>query len=106
MIGSVGTFDFKAANYTTPNTFSFENVTFTSTPQVTTGAPCAEFTAELQNGSSFPLAACAFDVAIPGDQSSGVVGQAVISFANQTMPHVGVMLLPDRTAYVLVRVGP
>ena len=92
VIAGVGTFDFRAANYTVPNTFSFDNVTFTSTPEVTTGAICAEFGATLQNGSSYSLGACGF------------FQQSTISFTKQATPQAGVMLLPDRTAYVLVRV--
>jgi len=98
-----GTFDFRAANYTTPNTFTFENVTFTSTPTVSTGAVCAEFNATLQDGSSYSLAACAFDVFLQNGQSSGSVGQMVLSFTTQATPQAGVMLLPNRSAYVLVR---
>lgn len=103
VIMGVGTFDFEAANYTTPRTLNFENVTFTSTPQVTTGALCAEFTATMSNGSSFPLAACAFGAYVGNGQTSATVIQSVISFSNQTKPQVGVMLLSDRSAYVLVR---
>lgn len=101
VIGSIGTFDFRAANYTAPNTFIFENVTFTSTPEVTTGAVCAQFSATLQNGSSYPLAACAFDVSIPQDQA--MARQTIISFTSQSTPEAGLMFLPDGTAYVLVR---
>jgi imidazoleglycerol phosphate synthase glutamine amidotransferase subunit HisH len=96
----VGTFDFRAANYTTPNTFRFENVTFTAVPQVTTGALCAEFKATLQNGSSYSLEACSFDLALT---SLGIVQQTVISFTKQAVPQAGLMFLPDRTVYVLVR---
>lgn len=96
VIGNLGTFDFKAANYTEPNTFTFQNVTFRSTPEVTTGALCALFNATLQSGATYQLAACAF-----GTSSGGV--QTVISLTEQAVPQAGVMLLPDRTAYVLVR---
>ena len=106
VVGNVGTYDFEAANYQSPNTFTYENVTFTSTPQVTTGAVCAEFNATVLGGQTFPLAACAFDVYISSGPSPGMVMQSVIAFSNQTTPAVGVMLLSDRTAYVLVRSGP
>lgn len=102
VIQGVGTFDFRAANYTAANTFQFENVTFTAVPTVTTGALCAEFKATLQNGSSYSLEACSFEMALP---SVGTVQQTAISFTNQTIPQAGLMFLPDRTAYVLVRVS-
>jgi len=101
VIQGVGTYDFEAANYTTSNTFQFENVTFAAVPQVTTGALCAEFKATLQNGSSYTLEACSFLMDLT---SVGTVQQTVITFTSQAVPQAGLMFLPDRTAYVLVRV--
>lgn len=105
VIGVVGTYDFEAANYTVPNTFVFENVTFSSMPHITTGAICAQFNATLSSGQTFPLAACAFDVFLGGEQAGSVSMQSVITFSNQTRPAVGVMLLSDQSAYVLVWTG-
>jgi len=101
VIQGVGTYDFEAANYTTSNTFQFENVTFTAVPVVTTGALCAEFRATLRNGSSYSLEACSFEMAL---SSVGTVQQTAISFTSQASPQAGLMFLPDRSAYVLVRV--
>ncbi|HYB44991.1 MAG TPA: hypothetical protein VEC92_00565 [Nitrososphaerales archaeon] len=101
VIQGVGTYDFEAANYTTSNTFQFENVTFAAVPEVTTGALCAEFKATLQNGSSYTLEACSFLMDLT---SVGTVQQTVITFTSQAVPQAGLMFLPDRTAYVLVRV--
>jgi hypothetical protein len=94
LIDGYGLFFYVATDYTAPKTFTFHNITFNSTPEVTTGAPCAFFTVNFHDASVEKLSVCSF--------TTNYGHEAAMALSMHYDPRVGLYFQSDGTVYVMV----